>query len=100
MSDCTITLGTDCLRLSIPSEVEDRIQTVLIPPTEDGMRVLLRILRARNEAPGLNGRKLNTDSEPTQALVREWLRADREAKTKQAQEDILGKLDFNVEVNL
>lgn len=99
--NCTIDLATDGrLELHIPSE-SGGSQIVTIPPTEAGMKVLLRVLRARQDAPDYhNGRKLNTDSEPSQALIREWLKADREAKVKEAQAVILAQLDFNVEINL
>lgn len=66
----------------IPSPVEGREQTLRIPATAEGVRILRRIVSSEGHLS--YGKKLGTAAEPTQALVDAWLRADREAKISAA----------------
>lgn len=62
----------------IPSVVGGREQTLRIPATPDGVRILKRIVSAAPDP--IHTMKLGTFAEPTRALVDAWLRASTEAK--------------------
>lgn len=77
----------------IPSTVENRSQHVSIPITLEGLRILKRILVARDKG----SQRLGHESEPTQALVHEWLRAERQrelAKVVTEVEDLELEIDL------
>ena len=78
----TISLNSDgglALELPAPPPFKGS-HTVFIPATNDGMRVLIRLLSARESAAD---KRIATNAAPTQAQVDAWLRADRQAKDRE-----------------
>lgn len=70
-------------------------QSILIPMTLDGVRILKRILSAQPHHA--HGKKLGTESEPTQALINEWLKAERQRNLAKEVEKIE---DLELEIEL
>lgn len=77
----------------IPSAIENRAQLVSIPLTLAGLRILKRILVARDKGTA----KLGAEAEPTQALIHEWLRAERQ---RQLDKTIAEVQDLELEIDL
>ena len=77
----------------IPSAVADREQHVSIPLTLDGLRILKRILVARDKG----AQRLGHESEPTQSLVHEWLRAERQRELTKV---VTETQDLELEIDL
>lgn len=71
--------GDLALELPAPEPFQGS-HTIRIPATADGMKALVRLLRAR-EAD--TDRRIARDSAPTQAQVEAWLRANRAAKDRE-----------------
>lgn len=76
MKDLRISLSRDGqLRVRIPSVlVEGKAHHVRIPTTPEGVRALLRILRARSAATLPT---IGTEGSPTQQMVDAWLAANQ-----------------------
>ena len=77
----------------IPSAIEGRDQVVSIPASLDGLRILKRILVARDRGSA----KLGEAAEPTQALVNEWLKAERQ---RQLSSEVAKIEDLELEIEI
>lgn len=87
-------LGADGnMHARIPSALENREQVVSIPVTLDGLRILKRILVASDRGTA----KLGHEAEPTQALVNEWLKAERQ---RQLATEVKGLEDLELEIEI
>lgn len=91
MNKPTIELRGDELLLSLPHHSEDSIiwQHSIVPCTEDGLRIIRKILRARNREVrstiGMNGA-------PTRQMVEKWLSTERAEREKQIDPDFAKEL--------
>lgn len=83
------------LACEIPSVVEGQSQSVLIPMSVDGLRILKRILSAGSHHA--YGMKLGTEREPTQALVNAWLKAEKQRSLAIAVAEI-DDLELEIEI--
>lgn len=79
MTACTIHAEGRALVLTIPSPKEGLSHSVEVPCTLPGVKLLHRILTKRAAWNSPMPAYLGTDASPTQLMVEEWLRQDREA---------------------
>ncbi|HEY9155563.1 MAG TPA: hypothetical protein VIM69_10550 [Opitutaceae bacterium] len=86
-------IGGD-LACEIPSP-SGGTQHITIPLSLDGLRILKRILSAPSHRDF--GAKLGTDCEPTQALVNEWLKAERQ-RQRESEAKILDDLELEIDL--
>jgi len=86
-------LGGDIIaQIPSPSGGE---QSVTIPLTLEGLRILKRILSA--EPHREFGTRLGTPAEPTQALVNAWLRSERQ-RTLATEVSDVEDLELEIEI--
>lgn len=88
---CSLSLSpSGDLLLSIPSPTGEA-QTVLVPFSVEGLRVIRKVLLARESEPD---QRLGHWSEPTQSMVEAFLRNERETKAK----SFVDKYDIQLEI--
>lgn len=94
MAELTVTLVGGELHARIPSPSGGE-QLIHVPCTLDGVRILKRILSA--PAHYAHGTKLGTEREPTQSLVNEWLKAERQ-RQREAEASLFADLDLEIDL--
>lgn len=98
MSRCSISLDpSGQLLLEIPSQTVSGGHSILIPPTEGGLKILTQTLRKREAAIS----RLGDVGSPTQAQVEAWLRQDRAERQEKAKQKTLGDFPgLDMEIDL
>ena len=95
---CSISLDpSGQLLLEIPSQTVSGGHSILIPPTEGGLKILLQTLRKRERAIS----RLGDPGSPTQAQVEAWLRQDRLERASAAKAKTTSQFDgLDIELDL